>query len=1565
MVEEANCGCKMEFDLVAFTLSPTTEVFERCRKKDLLLIANFFNITVPADAVKHVIKQVLREKLEEMGILPESSAREEVSPDVAEGAVSDDGPPSVPVVEPSGDPLLAFKIKELDYMIKKQEHQTMLVKLRVIEAETDRDIRLRQLDRKVPELKRKPVPLPRLRSMSASSPSYTHSATPPQDSHEAEANANFDVSRYLKLVPPFRESEVDAYFVTFERIALKLHWPKDVWALLLQCSFSGKAQEVSSALPLEQSLDYDIVKAAVLRAYELVPEAYRQKFRSHAKTAKQTYVEFAREKRTLFEKWCLSNRITTFEQLQELILLEEFKSSVPENVVLHLNEQKVTSIANAAVLADEFTLTHRNVFVTPRRNAMFSTSINTDQDVRSVLSHTKPNTQLNSLRKKNVKRACFFCLDPNHIISECRAWKQKTAASHPKSVALVHTGGNTNCGTETVTSAYQPFLLDGAVSHSPDAVGKPVKILRDTGSVQSLICEKSLPASSVYSGSNVLVRGIGMGCLSLPLHDLYLTSDLVTGPATLGVCSHLPVDGVDVILGNDLAGGDVFPRPLVISEPPQDDNSSLAQNFPTVFPSCAVTRAQSRKLGDVLDLSESFLVDSNNHNVTPEKAEVTETCEVVSVPELKPILEVGREQLAIAQRTDPSLATLIGTVANSKRKPHDKVRYFWEGKVLMRRWRPIARSSLSEIQQIVLPQQYREPILKIAHEHVLSGHLGVTKTFKRVSRYFFWPGLKSAVSKFCRVCAACQIAGKPNQKLPIAPLRPIPVMHEPFERLLLDCVGPLPKSKSGYEYILSIMCTSTRFPEAIPLRSIKAHIIVRELIKFCTVFGLPKVIQTDQGTNFTSKLFTQTLTQFGIRHELSSAYHAQSQGAVERFHQTLKMMLRTYCLASGKDWAESLPFLMFAVREAEQESLGFSPADLVFGHTVRGPLKVLSEQLLAKDAMPISVLDYVSSFRERLHRARDLAREHLVTTQSKMKERYDKKSVSRSFQPNDEVLILLPEPGSALHARFTGPYSVKEKLSETDYVVRTPDRRRKTRVCHINMLKRFMRDSQSEPPCNPVTVSLPVAVASQVIEQDGKRLQNSAVLKDLASFLSHLEPVESEQIIQLMHRYSPLFSDVPGRTTVLEHDINVGSAKPIKQHSYRVNPSKRHIMKTEVEYMLQHGLAQHSQSPWSSPCLLVPKADGTYRFCTDFRKVNAVTKPDSFPLPRMEDCVDRVGSAKFVTKLDLLKGYWQVPLTARAAEVSAFVTPDYFLEYSVLAFGMRNAPATFQRLMHIVLGDVPNCDAYLDDIIVYTESWEDHLKTLERVFERLKLASLTLNLSKCEIGKATVTYLGKKVGHGWVKPVEAKVEAILKFPKPNNKRELRRFLGMSGYYRGFCRNFSAVVAPLTDLLSTARVFSWSRDCDRAFEAAKDLLSNAPVLAAPNFKLSFKLQVDASHFGAGAVLIQEDAQGIEHPVSYFSRKFSKCQLSYSTIEKEALALLWAVQHFEVYLGSSALPVIVYTDHNPLTFLSNMSSSNQRLLRWALKLQDFNLQIQHIKGKDNIVADALSRSVEMTT
>ncbi len=450
--------------------------------------------------------------------------------------------------------------------------------------------------------------------------------------------------------------------------------------------------------------------------------------------------------------------------------------------------------------------------------------------------------------------------------------------------------------------------------------------------------------------------------------------------------------------------------------------------------------------------------------------------------------------------------------------------------------------------------------------------------------------------------------GKPNQTIPKAPLHPIPAIGEPFERLVMDCVGPLPKSKHGHQYILTIMCTATRYPEAVPLRTLKAQVVLKEVIKFCTTFGLPRVIQTDQGSNFTSKVFGQMLKELGITHHMSSAYHPESQGAVERFHQTLKSLLRTFCIETGKDWVDGLPLLMFAVRESVQESLGFSPAELVFAHTVRGPLKLLKEQLMGKDSAPISVLDYVSSFRERLYKACELAKTHLSMAQSKMKIHFDKRAVQRSFQPGESVLVLLPIPGSALQAKFSGPYVIEQKLSETDYVVGTPDRRRKRRVCHVNMLKPYVAREVTKPtllsateckPCVPV-VSDCVPVDEDLVlaepQTPGVRLNNSAMLDNIDSHLSYLPKKQREDIVKLLQKYPTLFSDVPGRTTMMSHDIDVGNSVPIKQHPYRVNPSKREIMKTEVDYLLQNGLAVPSQSPWSSPCLLVPKPDSTFRF---------------------------------------------------------------------------------------------------------------------------------------------------------------------------------------------------------------------------------------------------------------------------------------------------------------------------------------------------------------------------------
>lgn len=365
-------------------------------------------------------------------------------------------------------------------------------------------------------------------------------------------------------------------------------------------------------------------------------------------------------------------------------------------------------------------------------------------------------------------------------------------------------------------------------------------------------------------------------------------------------------------------------------------------------------------------------------------------------------------------------------------------------------------SDWSKVKQIVVPTTYRQKVLSLAHESQWSGHLDVTQTYQLLLKHFFWPGMKRDVSKFCRSCHVCQIAGKPNQVIPPAPLCPIPVIDQPFDHVIVDCVGPLPRTKCGNQYLLTIMCAAMRFPEAIPLNMITAKSVVKALTKFFSVFGLPRTLQMDQGIHFQSKLFKKAAKTLNIKHSVSSAYHPESQGALERWHQTLKSILRKYYLETEKSWDEGVPFVLFAAREAVQESLGFSPAELVFGHTPHGPFRASKETFLVPaEGSKKSVTKYVQGFCERLCQANALAKKHLADSQRKMKHHYDKTSVKRLFHVGDQVVALLPIPGSALSANFDGPYEILEKVGENDYVIGTPNRRRKTRVCHVNMLKLY------------------------------------------------------------------------------------------------------------------------------------------------------------------------------------------------------------------------------------------------------------------------------------------------------------------------------------------------------------------------------------------------------------------------------------------------------------------------------------------------------------------------------
>ena len=690
-------------------------------------------------------------------------------------------------------------------------------------------------------------------------------------------------------------------------------------------------------------------------------------------------------------------------------------------------------------------------------------------------------------------------------------------------------------------------------------------------------------------------------------------------------------------------------------------------------------------------------------------------------------------------------------------------------------------------------------------------------------------------------------------------------------------------------------------------------------------------------------------------------------------------MLKKYCCETDTDWDENIDFLLFAIRECPQESLGYSPFELLYGRQIRGPLKILKEQWFDDEANHSNrtVSQYIDHLKQKLSQVRKIALANLVKTQHKMKIIHDQTSQIRTFAPNDKVLLFLPIPGNPLKSKFSGPYVVTQKLTPQNYVICTPDRRKDTQMVHVNLLKSYVGRNLKEDSkdnirnVNCISTSQPVDdihrdPETEVTEIPSIRVnpQNTEILSNLNQYLPDLSQPYRDDIKSLLLEFPHVTSDLPGSCNLLLHDINLISEEviPIRQPAYRVNPVKKEIMKKEVDFLLDNNLAEPSFSPWASPSLLVPKPDGSSRFCTDYRRVNKVTIPDSYPLPLIEDLLDTVGQSTFATKIDLQKGYYQIGLTERAKQISAFITPFGLFHYLVMPFGMVNAPATFQRVMNYTIQDLEGVYAYLDDLVIVSDNWCDHLSRLHSLLTRLNEVGFSINLAKSTFGRATITYLGHVVGRGQVRPKDANIDAILTFPTPTTRKSLMRFLGMAGFYRRYCSNFASIATSLTDLTSPKTSFVWTPTCEAAFRNLKLLLSSHPVLRTPDHSQPFTLQVDASGHGVGAVLLQQDQlDGILHPVAYHSAKLKRHQRGYSTIEREALSLVLALKKFECYLHQHPHPIVVYTDHNPLVFINRMQNHNQRILRWALLIQEYHLDVRHIKGIDNLIADTLSRDL----
>ena len=509
----------------------------------------------------------------------------------------------------------------------------------------------------------------------------------------------------------------------------------------------------------------------------------------------------------------------------------------------------------------------------------------------------------------------------------------------------------------------------------------------------------------------------------------------------------------------------------------------------------------------------------------------------------------------------------------------------------------------------------------------------------------------------------------------------------------------------------------------------------------------------------------------------------------------------------------------------------------------------------------------------------------------------------------------------------------------------------------ISLHRRYQRMSAIPPP-PPISNGIPLKKRYEFLDENLQLDEG-----DLAE--NHKSDLK-----RLIYAYADLIStgdtDI-GRTNLATHEIDTGSHSPICQKPYRVEFKNRHVIEEEVEKMLSIDLIEPARSPWSSPVVLIPKKDGSVRFCVDFRKLNAVTVRDTFPLPRIDDIIPLLGKKKFFVGLDLASGYWQVPMSDSkdSKNKTTFTCHVGTFRFKYMPFGGMNAPATFQRLMQQVLGSQYNKNVfcYLDDILVTGETWSELMEELQEVFRKLRGANLKLKLKKCEWGKTHIEYLGHLLEHDGYSPKQKKVQAILEKSKPKTMKELRGLIGMFGFYAKFIPHYTELMRPLHHLLKekTYTPTKWNHECEESLGKLKKAITEAPVLAFPDQELPFKLYADASAEAIGAVLTQVQ-NGEEHPIAYYSRALNTSEMNYSNTDRECLACLAALRHFYAILYGCK--VTVYSDHMAAVWLHRQENPTKRAAIFQDHLrQEIFWTVEHVSGKDNPVADFLSRFLDL--
>ena len=1213
----------------------------------------------------------------------------------------------------------------------------------------------------------------------------------------------------------------------------------------------------------------------------------------------------------------------------------------------------------------------------------------------------------NTKKKRKVAKShirCYKCQGFGHVAPSCPSEFACSFSSvfnwREKKDVLLDKPENLNAFS-SLCSSNEHHIYNGLLGRKNP---KPIRVLRDTGSMVHAIHKESVQDHEYLSESVSLIT-FGGHKEVFPLARIYVDTPFIKGFIIVCVIENYPSDQklYDVLIGNGTT-----PCSKQICLPTTDIIEYWENNHRQYFShGCDVNLSpdnnetvnlssdNNETVNISSDSNETVNLSSDNKEIVNFSSDNNEPININdSIEENVPIsplhsnqvttraqakvndptvisnqkllnFDISDDEFSTLQKNDPSLQKCFKQIIDNDKVEdslsHKRFSFILKNGKLVR----LSKSKNEIITQLVIPTILRNRILSLSHDTPLCAHGGRNKTYFVLSQSFFWPGMYRDVKSFCKSCDTCQRATQKgrNVKAPLqTPDNDGPtICLRPFEKIAIDIIGELPMTKHKNRFILTVIDYATRWTEAIPLKNCDTVTISEALCTIFARFGFPREILSDNGPAFTSNVMQQVMCTLGIKHRFSTPYHPQTNGLCERVNATIKSNLRKAAFGSIENWDRLLPITLFNIRSSPQETTKYTPFELVYGFTPQTLHSLIKDSWLGVDSECGKPLEqYVMDLRARILKTCAEADNATLVQQDISKDRYDKSSKMRSLKIGDQALILLSKFNNKMEKQWQGPYEVIEVVSPVNYKINVNG---KHKIFHINMLQKYCTRPDTFKINNDAYANVGVIYddvddGQQLTSIELPPMQCNETFRDV-KINPELNDYDLNNIKQLLYKYGNVFSDLPGTTDCVEHHIELTCNKPIKLKPYPLPLASHDIVAREVESMLQMNIIQESSSPYAAPIVLVKKKDGKNRFCIDYRKLNTITVGNATPIPDPDHMFSKLHLAKFFTKIDLTKGYWQVKMAKDSQKYTAFTTDKGLYEFIKMPFGLTNCPATFHKLMSRLLHHRIDCLYFFDDVIIFHDNIKNHVEALDEILNIFSNNGLTLRPTKTEIAYYTVPFLGFIVGQGELQPVDENVHKILDIVVPQTKKHVRSIIGLVNFYAKFIPHLATLLTPLSDLIVKERPdkVQWTENCQKSIKTIQNLINNSPVLILPNMTKPFYVQTDASNIGIGAVLLQYQDETLR-PCMFVSRKLLIRERNYATVEKECLAVVWALTKLARFLTGTTFYIM--TDHRSLQFLRSAKSRNSRIFRWTLTLETFQYKVVYLPGKDNLLADFLSRN-----